>query len=385
MRPIPYWPLSGFYFFHFAFIGAFAPYWGLYLKSLAFSAFQIGVLMSLLHVTRVFAPTAWGWLADHTGKRLLIVQLAAVTGLISYCGVFFGESFAWMAVTMALMSFFWSASLPLIEATTLSYLGESTAKYGRIRAWGSIGFIFAVIAVGYLLDFMNIASLLWAVLGFKLGIVIFSHRIPEAEITLHSADSVPVRQIFKRPEVLAFFVASFLMAIAHGPYYTFYSIYLVEHDYSKSIVGWLWAMGVICEIGVFFLMPQLMHRFRLKQVMAFSLSCAIARFLMIGWGVEWPIVLLLAQILHAATYGAHHAAAMVAVHHFFRGRHQAKGQALYTSLTFGLGGTFGGLFSGYIWEYLGPGLTFTMSAVAVLLGLGLVMWKMNVEPDPDVS
>ena len=379
MHPIPYWSLSGFYFFHFAFIGAFAPYWSLYLKSLSFGAFQIGVLMSLLHVTRVFAPTAWGWLADHTGKRLLIVRVAAMTGLISYCGVFFGESFAWMAATMALMSFFWSASLPLIEATTLSYLGEGTAKYGRIRAWGSLGFIFAVIAVGYLLDATNIVSLLWAVLGFKLGIVICSRQIPDTEIMLHSADGPSVRQIFKRPEVLAFFVACFLMALAHGPYYTFYSIYLVEHGYSKSIVGWLWATGVICEIGVFFLMPQLMRRFGLKQIMAFSFSCAIARFLMIGWGVEWPIIMLLAQILHAATYGAHHATAMMVVHHFFRGRHQAKGQALYTSLTFGLGGTFGSIYSGYVWEGLGPGLTFTMSAAAVLLGLALVIWKM----DPD--
>ncbi|KIO49032.1 MFS transporter [Nitrosospira sp. NpAV] len=378
MRPLPYWSLSGFYFFHFAFIGAFAPYWGLYLKSLSFSAFQIGVLMSLLHVTRIFAPAAWGWLADHTGKRLLIVQLAAITGLISYCGVFFGESFAWMAATMALMSFFWSASLPLIEATTLSYLGDSTAKYGRIRAWGSLGFIFAVISVGYLLDAMVIGSLLWAVLGFKLGIVIFSRRIPDAEIAPQSADNLSVREIFKRPEVLAFFAACLLMALAHGPYYTFYSIYLVEHGYSKGTVGWLWATGVICEISVFFLMPQLMRRFGLKQIMAFSFSCAIARFLMIGWGVEWPIVVLLAQILHAATYGAHHATAMMLVHHFFRGRHQAKGQALYTSLTFGLGGTFGGVFSGYAWEWLGPGLTFTLSAVAVLFGLGLVIRKMNV-------
>lgn len=317
MQPIPYWRLSGFYFFHFAFIGAFAPYWSLYLKSLSFNALQIGMLMSLLHVTRIFAPAAWGWLADHTGRRLLIVQLAAIAGLISYCGVFFGQSFAWMAATMALMSFFWSASLPLIEATTLSYLGQSTANYGRIRAWGSVGFVFAVISVGYLLDAADITSLLWAVLGFKLGIVFFSRQIPEAEITLHSGDSLSVRQIFKRPEVLAFFTACLLMALAHGPYYTFYSIYLVEHSYSKSIVGWLWATGVVCEIGVFFLMPQLMHRFGVKQIMVFSFSCAVVRFLMIGWGVEWPVMVLLAQVLHAATYGAHHAAAMVVVHLFF--------------------------------------------------------------------
>lgn len=378
MQSLPYWRLSGFYFFHFAFIGAFAPYWSLYLKSLSFSALQIGVLMSLLHVTRIFAPTAWGYLADHTGKRMLIVQLAAITGLVSYCGVFFGESFLWMFAIMMLMSFFWSASLPLIEATTLSHLGKSTARYGSIRSWGSLGFVLAVISIGYLLDATEIALLLWVVLGFKLGIVIFSWQIPEAEIASHSTDALSVQQIFKQPGVLAFFSACLLMAFAHGPYYTFYSIYLVDYGYSKGAIGWLWAIGVICEIGVFFLMPRVMHRFSLKQILAFSFTCAVARFLMIGWGVEWPTVMLLAQILHAATYGAHHVAAMMAVHYFFRGRHQAKGQAFYTSFTFGVGGTLGGVFSGYAWEWLGPGFTFSMSAAAALVGLGLIVRKVNI-------
>jgi MFS transporter, PPP family, 3-phenylpropionic acid transporter len=379
MQSLPYWRLSGFYFFHFAFIGAFAPYWGLYLKSLSFDAFQIGVLMSLLHVMRIFAPTAWGWLADHTGRRMLIVQLAAITGLVSYCGVFFGESFFWLFVIMALMSFFWSASLPLIEATTLSHLGESTARYGSIRSWGSLGFVCAVIGIGYLLDTTEIISLLWWVLGFKLGIVIFSWRIPEAEIASHPTDSLSVKQILKQPGVLAFFAACLLMAFAHGPYYTFYSIYLVEYEYSKGAIGWLWAVGVICEIGIFFLIPRVMRWLSLKQVLAFSFCCAVVRFLMIGWGVEWPVVVLLAQILHAATYGAHHVAAMMAVHHFFRGRHQAKGQAFYTSFTFGIGGALGGVFSGYTWEWLGPGYTFSMSALAALLGLGLVICKVNIK------
>jgi len=378
MQSLPYWRLSGFYFFHFAFIGAFAPYWSLYLKSLSFNALQIGVLMSLLHVTRIFAPTAWGYLADHTGKRMLIVQLAAITGLVSYCGVFFGESFLWMFAVMMLMSFFWSASLPLIEATTLSHLGKSTARYGSIRSWGSLGFVLAVIGIGYLLDATEIALLLWVVLGFKLGIVIFSWRIPEAEIASHSTDALSVQQIFKQPGVLAFFSACLLMAFAHGPYYTFYSIYLVDYGYSKGVIGWLWAIGVICEIGVFFLLSRVIHRFSLKQVLAFSFTCAVARFLMIGWGVEWPTVMLLAQILHAATYGAHHIAAMMAVHYFFRGRHQAKGQAFYTSFTFGVGGTLGGIFSGYAWEWLGPGFTFSISAAAALVGLGLIVRKVNI-------
>src|SRR3954447_5120990 len=379
MNAIPYWRLSGFYFFYFALMGAFVPYWSLYLQSISFTAFQIGLLTSLLQVMRVFAPAAWGWLSDHTGKRLAIVRAATAAGLLCYCGVFLDASFGWLFVTMALMSFFWSAPLPLMEATTLSYLRESIATYGRIRVWGSLGFICSVAGMGYMLDAFDIGSLLWAVLGFNIGLVIFASRIPEAEIAGHAMESLPVREIFKRPEVAAFFSACMLMALAHGPYYTFYSIYLIEHGYSKSTVGWLWAVGVMSEVGVFFLMPQLIHAFRLKQIMAFSFACAVARFLMIGWGVDSPSVVLAAQFLHAATYGSHHATAMLLVHHFFPGPNQAKGQALYISLTFGLGGALGALSSGYTWEPLGAGLTFTMSAAAVLLGLLLIGWKMQVD------
>ncbi|MBI2312548.1 MAG: MFS transporter [Betaproteobacteria bacterium] len=375
---LPYWRLSGFYFFYFAFVGAFAPYWSLYLKSLAFSAFEIGVLMSLLQVMRVFAPNAWGWLADHTGKRLAIVQLGAVLGLVAYSGALFGTSFAWLFLVMGLMSFFWSASLPLVEAMTLTFLGESAASYGKIRLWGSIGFIVAVIGVGYLLDFIAIAGLLWVVLAFKAGIVIFSRQIPDPGTLSHPAGDVPVWEILRRPEVIAFFAACFLMAAAHGPYYTFFSIYLEDHGYAKGAIGWLWALGVICEIGVFFLMPRLMQRFSLKAILAVSFGCAVVRFLITGWAVDALSLMLIAQALHAASFGSYHAAAVAVVHRFFRGRHQAKGQALYTSLSFGAGGALGGFLSGVGWETLGAGMTFTFAALAALAGMGLVIGRLRI-------
>ncbi len=378
MKPsLPYWRLSGFYFFHFAFVGAFAPYWTLYLQSLSFSALQIGILMSLMLVTRIFAPTAWGWLADHTGRRVMVVQIAAISGLISYCGFFLGESFAWIFFVTLLMSSFWSASLPLIEAVTLSHLGDRTEKYGRIRYWGSVGFILTVVGVGYLLDVVGIVWLLWVVLALKIGIVVFSYQIPESEVVGHSIDQDSIRQVCRRPDVIVFLLSSMLMVFAHGAYYTFFSIYLVENGYGKGFVGWLWAIGVMCEIGVFFLMPWMMRRFSLKVILIFSFTCAVLRFLMIGWGVEWVLIILLAQVLHAATYGTHHIAAMMVVHHFFHGRNQAKGQAIYTSVAYGVGGAIGAILSGYTWDTLGADMTFTISAVSAFLGMILVAWKMK--------
>ena len=96
--------------------------------------------------------------------------------------------------------------------------------------------------------------------------------------------------------------------------------------------------------------------------------------MIIGWGVQNGVLLLAAQVLHAASFGSFHAAAIGVVHKLFRGRHQARGQAIYGSLAYGLGGTFGGLASGYAWSGLGAGLTFTLAAVCALLAAG-VLWR----------
>ncbi len=371
-----HWRIAGFYFFYFAFVGMFAPYWGLYLQSIQFGAVEIAVLMSVQPVMRMLAPALWGWLADHTGRRLLVVQLAAFASVLCYVGVFYAEQFWSILPVLGLMSFFWSASMPLVEATTLSYLGANTARYGRIRAWGSVGFIVTVLGLGYLLDYHPIHWLLWAGLFIMLGILACSRLLPATRAEPHHADSQPLARIFFQPQVLALFGACFLLAVAHGPYYTFFSIYLVDHGYAKSAVGLLWALGVVCEIGAFFLMPWLMQRFSLPQILAVGLATAVLRFLLIGWGVDVLILVLLAQAMHAITFGAFHAAAVALVHHFFPGRHQSRGQALYGSLTYGAGGVLGNLASGPLWQHWGASLMYTASAGMALLGLIILLWKL---------
>jgi len=372
---IPYWRLSGFYFFYFAFVGAMAPFWGLYLHSLEFNAFQIGVLMSLLQVMRIFAPTIWGHIADHTGKRVAIVQLAALVCLIAFVGVFWATHFWWLFAVMSLISFFWSASLPLVEATTLSHLGDRSDRYGRIRLWGSVGFILVVVGLGALLDHASIGLVPWVVLGLLVGIVLTSRFIPEAEIAQHHREHIPMREVLRRPAVLALFVAALLMAAAHGPYYTFFTIHLVQSGYSKSLAGWLWALGVVCEIGIFLIMPRVFRSLRPETVLLATLLTAAVRFLLIGWEATILPVLLFAQLLHALTFGAYHASALALVHRHFTGKNQGRGQAFYNSFAFGVGGTIGSLYSGAAWDSLGAGMTFSIAAAFALLAALVFAWK----------
>ncbi len=377
MSSLPYRRLAGFYFFYFAYVGAFAPFFSIYLKAVGMSAVEIGVLMSLPQLTRIVAPHLWGWLADRTAKRLRIVRLTGMAGSICFLWVFAGTAFSLLFVVLFAMTFFWSAALPLIEATTLSHLGEETARYGRIRVWGSVGFIAAVVAVGYALDWFEVGILPWIVLSMMAGMLAFSWQIPEAASPPHGADQHPIRGILRKPEVAALIAAGALMAAAHGPYYTFYSIHVVNHGYTKALTGWLWALGVICEIGIFVWMPHLYRAFTLRQILIASFGLAVVRFLAIGWGADSMLLLLLAQTLHAATFGSFHAAAIGMVHRFFRGRHQARGQAIYGSLSYGLGGTLGGFASGYAWEEFGAPETFSLSAACALLGMLILWWKMR--------
>jgi PPP family 3-phenylpropionic acid transporter len=366
-HPLPYRRLAGFYFFYFAYLGTFAPFFSLYLENVGLSAFDIGVVMALPQVTRIIAPHLWSTLADRSAAPVRIVRWAGLAGTIVFLGIFAGTRFALLFAIVFAMTFFWSAALPLMEATTLTHLGDHTARYGRIRVWGSIGFIAAVVGVGHVLDHVSLDAVPALVLAMMTGMLTCAWLAPEAPAIHHGGEETVGNLLLKRP-VLSLIVASACMAAAHGPYYTFFSIHLVGQGYSKAATGWLWALGVACEIAIFLWMPRLYRAFTLRQILIASFALAVVRFAAIGWASASFAVLVLAQVLHAATFGAFHAASIGYVHKYFSGRLQSRGQALYGSLAFGIGGAFGGLASGAIWESAGAGYTFTFGALCALAG-----------------
>ncbi|ENO90170.1 MFS transporter [Thauera linaloolentis] len=376
---LPYWRLSAYYFFYFGFVGAFSPYFALYLQAASLTATEIALLMSLMQLMRVLAPNMWSWLAERLAMRVAIVRLSALMSLVGFSGFFMTTEFAGLFAAMALMAFFWSAALPLIEGLAFSHLGAEGHRYGSIRAWGSVGFIVAVLALGQALDHVAIESVLWVTAAILAGVLACSFAIPESVPSQIARAAPSLRDTLRRPEVRALFGACFLMSAAHGAFYVFYSIYLVDEGYGKALVGWMWTLGVVAEIIVFMLMPRITRRFSLRGILLFSFACAVLRFALIGWGAGSLPVLLFAQVLHGATFGAYHAAAIAVVNLWFCGRLQSRGQALYGSISFGAGGMLGGLLSGYTWDAVGPEWTFTLGSVFALAGL---VWLVRGWPAP---
>ena len=376
-----YWRLSGFYLFYFASLGALLPYWSLYLKSLDFSITEIGQLMAILMATKIVAPNVWGWIADHTGQRMRIIRIASLLAIISFAGVFVTDTFWWLATVLVIFSFFWNATLPQFEVTTMNHLGDDMHRYSGIRLWGSVGFILAVAGLGVLLGHYSAAVLPYVLLGLFVLIWINSLCVPESAAGHLPLGQEPLRKVLRRPVVLSLLAVCFLVQASHGAYYSFFSLYMESFGYSTTVIGQLWALGVLSEIGVFLLMPVLMPRFGARSLLLLAVVLTTLRWLLTAFYADNLVIITLSQTLHAASFGLYHAVMIFIIHSLFTGTHQGRGQALYSSLSFGAGGAAGSLVSGYLWSGLGPQSMYLVAAAISLCAVAVVLFGVRDIPD----
>jgi MFS transporter, PPP family, 3-phenylpropionic acid transporter len=370
---LPYWRLSSFYFFYFAVVGTMMPFWGLYLQTLDFSAEQIGIVGAIMMGTRVVAPSLWGWLGDRTGKRLAIVRLGSFLACLCFLVLFFTDQFLPIALAVAAYSFFWNAVLAQFEVISLGYLGSQPLRYSRIRLWGSVGFIVAVMGLGVVFDLVSIRYLPFFAITFLVLIWLSNHSIREQVVPHSPPRRGDLMRVLRQPAVIAFLLSSCLLQVSHGAYYTFYSVYLEALDYSRSAIGGLWALGVVAEVLVFMAMPRWFEWISLRRIMVITLVITVVRWWLIGCYADSITILLFAQLLHAFSFGSAHAVAIELVRRFFTGSVHGQGQALYSAASFGVGGALGALISGLVWSHSSV-LAFAISAVAAALAL-LVVWR----------
>lgn len=365
-RPRQALQFSLFFFAYYGYIGVFSPYATLYFADKGLAAPQIALLMSLIQVLRIFGPAAWGWIADHTQKRARVLQVAALASALLFCGLSFGSSFTHLLLVMLAVSVFTSALAPVSEALMMTEMKGDLTHYGRLRLWGSVGFIAAVSLSGYLLDWYGIGMFPWVGLLLLAAVFGVSLGLRESAPAILQSGAPSVRQLLRRRAVLAFFASTFLMLAAHAALYVFYSLYLEQIGYGTGMIGMMWALGVVAEIVFFYFQAPAFARFGVQKLMLASLLLAVVRFAMIGALAHSLAALVAAQILHAATFGIHHAASVAMLQRWFAGPLQARGQALYTSISYGLGGSLGGLALGFSWDKYGAASVFWVAAIFAL-------------------
>ncbi|MDP1568087.1 MAG: MFS transporter, partial [Polaromonas sp.] len=341
---VPFAALSASYFAH---IGFFNPYLPLWLKELGFSILAISLLTSVQAATRLFAPYGWGALSDHTGERVKLLRYGATVALISSCGLWldFDSRFGiwWLTAVLLVMFTHTSAMMPMSEAAMAHLISQGGAfdarRYGRVRLWGSLGFLVTVFAAGAWFEYFGMGHFpAWTFLSL-LAVTVSVWCLPNIkEAVSPHEEKVPVLPVLRQRPVLWFFAAAFFHVLAHIGIYVFFSLYLDSIGYSKAMIGILWAVSVVVEIVWFYTQGRWLPRFSLT---GWLVICAAAMTLRMGLTATCAsvlAVLVFAQMLHALTFATHHTVCIALLSHHFPGRLRGRGQALYVVLAYGLPG-----------------------------------------------
>jgi PPP family 3-phenylpropionic acid transporter len=359
--------LAAFYFAFFLYAGLMLAYLPAYLAARGLGAGEISVVLALPQLVRIFAPALWGWIADRTGAQRLIVVVGCAANTACFLLVPAASGVAAIALLIGGASLVSAAALPLVEAITLGALAGHAGRYGPIRLWGSVSFILAVLGGGIWLDRHAAVTLAPALVVFGLASVAAALALPHARVPRPAAGLA----FSLSPQARRLLGCGFCMALSHGTLYAFLTIHLQRVGYSSTAIGMLWTLGVLAEILVFLALPSLFRRASLAAILAASCLVGVVRFLLIGWAADLAVLLVLAQLMHAATYGSFHAASVAAVHRLFPEAAHARGQTLFSSIAYGAGGAAGALSAGWAWELAGAGAAFSLSAAAAAAGVFL--------------
>jgi MFS transporter, PPP family, 3-phenylpropionic acid transporter len=356
--------LALFYGAFFSAVGIYLPFWPVWLESRGLTPTEIGYVLAAAFWPRIVTSLLIPTLADRLGtRRRPMVLLAAAT----LAGIFLfvlARDFPTLLLLSMVTGASWAAILPLGEALALDEAKRRDLSYGRIRLWGSFTFVAGAVGVGEWLEHAGPQVVLWSLAGTLAGTLIACLVLPEERAAAAAPGVSELRRLLRQPGLLAFIAAAGLTQASHALYYGFATLHWRAAGHGELVIGLLWAEGVVAEVLLFAGANVLLRRFEPIRLLALAGALTAIRWGLLGLSAELG-VLVPAQALHAASFGAAHLAAM----HYLRDRSppelHASAQGLYaaigTALPFGLATPL----AGSLYGAAGGGAFFAMAALAL--------------------
>jgi len=354
------------YFIYFGVMGIYLPYFNLYCYRLNFSGSQIGALSATRTVTLVVFPLLWGLLADRYALRRPIYIFCNFSSTLVWSLLLFTADFWTMLVITAVYGLFYAPLISFLEAVTMEMLGKGRARYGKIRAWGSMSFILVTLLMGKVISLYSVRITVALILVGSLLQAIVALRIPAAAGRKRKAGRFSLGRLFTYRMVI-FLVSAFLMLASHGTYYGFFSIHLDNLGYSGTFIGFCWALASAAEILVMISSDRIFGYFSLERILSISFLVAALRWLILFWTPAAGFILF-SQLLHAATYAAFHMASILYIDVLTPTGAKTTGQAINNAVSYGLGLMVSFFANGFLYKSMGLPALFLMSAAISAVG-----------------
>ncbi len=368
--------LALFYAAYFGFVGLYSPFLGPYLKTLGHSLDVIALSLGMMQLMRILGPFAWGWLADHTGNRVRWIRAATLGGAV-FAGLAFANqhSAVHLVVFILLLNLSISGLVPMSDSYAMERCKGHAGDYGKVRLFGSLGFVAAVLVFGAVAQRWGFGSYpFWACGVLLVGFVAALRFTPDDPRSAHAVEQntltgVGLRRLLLPAPMPLFWLAGFFMIFSHGVFYAYFSLYLMEYKYAEMSIGGLWAFGVICEVLFFALQARFFHRLSLQTWLCLSFFICVVRFSLTAAFPQVWAVMLLAQAMHAFTFAAHHTATISWLRENLPVNLVVRGQAMYATIAYGLGGSAGTFAGRFAWEWGSPPAAFWLAAFGACLAL----------------
>ncbi len=361
---------SAFYAAYFAVLGVMLPFLGPFLQDRGVAAVGIGLITAAVSLSKLFYAPFVAARVDRNGwaPGTLVVHLGV--SLAAAAAVAFIRSPWLLGAAFLVAGTGYGAVLPLVEAAVMERLEQYA--YGRLRLWGSVGFIALAALAAWVVGTWGVRAFPWLFAGC-LGLLLAA-AIP---FERHGGPPHPAREKGKIPApVWGLLALLTLHQVLHGPYYAFFSIHLQEHGYRAGWISGLWSLGVLAELAAFFAGGVLDRRWGLRRLLGASLLLAPLRWALLALPPTLP-VLIASQVGHAATFALAHLAGIQLVQRTVPTGASRRAQAFYSGLTFGLGVVVGSALAGPVYAFLGGRGSF---AVVALIGIALYLTWIPLAP-----
>ena len=358
------------YWLYFGQLGVLVPYLGIFLDGRGFSSADIGELFAVITLARILGPGLWAGVADKTGNAIGVMRLGCLLTVLTFSSVLYFDSFWGLTLSFGLMMMFWTAVLPQLEVITMNSVANTKATYGQVRLWGSVGFICLTVMVGKALDSFSTETPVHVSIGVLALLFVSTLFIRAPAQTVSHESAVGSIWAFAKQKPFAVFIfASACLQISFGAYYGFFALYMRDLGYSGQQTGFFIALGVLAEVGIFILARRLISHFGVWNLLFASLALTALRWYAMAAFADYWTVIMLSQLIHALSFGLTHAVSVHFIHLYLPKAYQSRGQAVYISIAFGLGGAFGNYMAGQQWSQ-GTNAYATFVTAAVFAALG---------------
>lgn len=365
--------LSLFYAAIFLLVGCHLPYLPVWLDWRGLAAREIGIVLAAPLVVRIVFTPIISFVADRAGNRRLVLIALAWGALASFILFLASESFWAILIVSMAAALFWTSIMPLTEAVAMDGVRRAGLDYGRMRLWGSLTFIAASFGGGVALQQWGAPSALWMMIAATACVVLGAHFLPRPSTKglsrtaagpprIRTADAL---SLVRSPLFLLFLLAGGIVQSTHAVYYAFGTLHWSAQGISASVIGLLWAVGVIAEILLFMYSGRAIEKVGTANLLLLAGLASIVRWIVTAYSPSlW--LLFPVQVLHGLTFGAAHLGAIHFIAEAVPDEASGTAQGLYAAFAAGIAMGAAIAASGPLYDALGG------KAYLVMAGLGVI-------------